>query len=73
MYLTAKEAADVLRVHQSTIYRLIYGGRIPCLKVGADYRIDADLLQRLMEEGQISWEKPSKSKFSARQLRSGKK
>jgi len=36
--LTVQEIADYLRVHPSTIYRLLKKGEIPAFKVGSDWR-----------------------------------
>jgi excisionase family DNA binding protein len=41
--LTVGEVADILRVHRSTLYRMIHKSKMPGLfRVGADWRIDAD-------------------------------
>lgn len=37
--LTVKEAAEVLRVHEHTIRRLIRQGKIPGTKLGRDFRV----------------------------------
>lgn len=36
--MTIREVASYLRVHHTTLYRLVDAGRLPCFKVGADYR-----------------------------------
>lgn len=42
--LTVAEVADVLRVSNMTVYRLIKAGELPALRVGKNYRIrQADL------------------------------
>ena len=38
--MTVRELADYLRVHPSTIYRLLKQKRIPAFKVGSDWRFD---------------------------------
>lgn len=38
--LTVLGLADYLRVHPSTVYRLVYARAIPCFKLGSDYRFD---------------------------------
>jgi len=40
--LTVVEIADYLRVHPSTIYRLLRKGNLPAFKVGSDWRFSLD-------------------------------
>ena len=40
--LTVKEAADYLRVNQTTIYRLLRRSEIPAFKVGGDWRFNLE-------------------------------
>jgi excisionase family DNA binding protein len=42
--LTLAEVADILRVHPSTIYRLVKRKEIPAFKVGSDWRFDIKAL-----------------------------
>jgi excisionase family DNA binding protein len=54
--MTVREAADYLRVHQNTIYRMLSKGEIPAFRVGADWRftkatIDQWLLHRTVSIG----------------------
>ena len=49
--LTVKEVCDLLRVHQTTLYRLIKAGGIPSFKIGGDWRFQEDLIERWMAEG----------------------
>lgn len=37
--LTVNEVADILRVSNMTVYRLIKSGQIPAIRVGKNYRI----------------------------------
>jgi excisionase family DNA binding protein len=48
--LTAKEVCEVLRIHQSTLYKLVRAGRIPSFRVGSDWRFQQDLIERWMVE-----------------------
>ncbi len=42
--MTVNEVADILRVSNMTVYRLIKGGQIPAIRVGKNYRIkEADV------------------------------
>jgi excisionase family DNA binding protein len=43
--LTAKEVADYLRCHISTVYRLAKSGKLPGFRLGADWRFREDTLQ----------------------------
>jgi len=38
--MTVNEVAEYLRVHNSTIYRLLKAGRIPAFHVGSDWRFN---------------------------------
>lgn len=46
-FYTVPEAAELLRVHENTIYRLIRSKRIEHYKVGVQIRISAAELERL--------------------------
>ena len=37
--LTVMEVADLMRVSNMTVYRLIKGGSLPAIRVGKNYRI----------------------------------
>ena len=40
--LTLREVADYLRVHPTTIYRLLKKNQIPAFKVGSDWRFNLE-------------------------------
>jgi excisionase family DNA binding protein len=42
--MTVREISDYLRVHPSTIYKLLRGNRIPAFRVGSDWRFRADVI-----------------------------
>src|SRR5216684_1985671 len=44
--LTVKEVCDLLRIHRSTIYRLVRRGKIPSFKIGKDWRFRKDQIMR---------------------------
>ncbi len=44
--LTPAELANYLRVHRSTIYRLLDRGELPSFKVGSDWRFVRDDIDR---------------------------
>lgn len=46
-FYTVPEAAEILRVHENTIYRLIRSKQIEHYKVGVQIRISAAELERL--------------------------
>lgn len=43
--LTVEEAAEHLRLHPSTVYRLARRGELPAVKVGRQWRMDGEALQ----------------------------
>jgi excisionase family DNA binding protein len=47
--LTAKEVADYLRCHISTVYRLAKNGKLPGFRLGADWRFREDALQNWLD------------------------
>ena len=46
--LTVKEVGEILHVHPSTIYKLTKQGKIPGLRIGADWRFRTDVIERWM-------------------------
>jgi excisionase family DNA binding protein len=42
--LTVNELADYLRVHRSTIYRLLKNNQIPAFRVGSDWRFNKNAI-----------------------------
>jgi excisionase family DNA binding protein len=46
--LTAHEVADLLRVHQLTVYRLIRNGKLHPLQVGHVWRFDREEIESLL-------------------------
>jgi len=40
MVLTVTEVAEILRVHSTTIYRLVKRGELPGFKLGGNWRIN---------------------------------
>jgi excisionase family DNA binding protein len=50
--LTVKELSAYLRVHPSTIYRLLKKGQIPGFKLGSDWRFNIEAIDRWrLEQG----------------------
>ena len=48
--LTVKEVSDLLRVHPSTLYKMVKRGRIPSFRIGTDWRFLKDRVERWMVE-----------------------
>ncbi len=44
--LTVREVAAYLRVHSSTIYRLLKKGELPAFRIGSDWRFMADQIDQ---------------------------
>jgi excisionase family DNA binding protein len=50
--LTVNELCDYLKVHPSTIYRLLKAGQLPAFKIGSDWRFNVEEIERwLLERG----------------------
>ncbi len=46
--LTVRELAGYLRVHQTTVYRLLREHKLPAFRVGADWRFSREAIERWM-------------------------
>jgi excisionase family DNA binding protein len=57
--LTVAEVAQVLRVSNMTVYRLIKAGEMPALRVGKNYRIRESELEAFISAGLIDSEEVS--------------
>jgi len=44
--MTVRELADYLRIHPSTIYRLLKQKRIPAFKFGREWRFNRETIDR---------------------------
>lgn len=51
--LTVAEVAEILRVSNMTVYRLIKAGQLPALRVGKNYRIRSDDLTAFLSQGVV--------------------
>jgi len=48
--LTVRELSEYLRVHPTTVYRLLREKQIPGFRVGSDWRFDIDMIDRWVLE-----------------------
>jgi excisionase family DNA binding protein len=48
--LTLADVAQFLRVHPSTVYRLLKQGAIPAFKLGSDWRFTREAIQSWTKE-----------------------
>jgi len=48
--LTISEVSELLRVHRSTIYRLVKRGEFPGFKIGDSWRVSSDALDAWLAE-----------------------
>ncbi len=54
--LTVAEVADLLRLSQMTVYRLIGSGEIPAIRVGRTFRVRSTALDACLTAGQAGGE-----------------
>jgi excisionase family DNA binding protein len=50
--MTVAEVAKYLRVHRSTLCRLVRQHQFPAFKIGSDYRFERDAIAKWMTDGQ---------------------
>jgi len=51
--MTVKELSSYLRVHPSTIYKLLRRGELPGFRIGTDWRFNAEVIDRWCLEGNL--------------------
>jgi excisionase family DNA binding protein len=56
--MTANEVAQYLRVHQSTLYKLIRRGEIQFFKVGSDYRFNREAIEKWIADRRVDGRLP---------------
>jgi len=44
--MTVKELSEYLRVHPSTVYKLLRRGEVPAFRIGSDWRFNAEAIDR---------------------------
>ena len=52
--MTLEEVAEFLRVHPSTIYRLLKRHGIPAFKMGADWRFNRESIEKWVIECEVA-------------------
>lgn len=58
---TVAEVAEILRVHRTTLYRLVKQANVPGFKVGDNWRISSEALDLLLADRFGSFNKNSKN------------
>jgi len=54
--MTLEEVANYLRVHPSTIYRLVKKGKLPAFKVGSDWRFNLESIDHWRSQAEVTIE-----------------
>ena len=49
--ITVAELSEYLRVHRSTLYRLLKKGRLPGFKIGSDWRFNLETIDKWRMDG----------------------
>ena len=50
--LTVQEVSNYLRVHPSTIYRMLKKNQLPAFRVGSDWRFTVEAIDKWREESE---------------------
>ena len=48
--LTVREVCELLRIHPTTVYKLVRQGKIPSFRIGSYWRFRTDVIERWMAE-----------------------
>jgi excisionase family DNA binding protein len=48
--LKLEEVAEFLKIHPSTVYRLLRRGKIPAFRMGSDWRFNQESVERWIKE-----------------------
>jgi excisionase family DNA binding protein len=51
--LTVKEVSELLKIHESTVYKMIREGRIPTFRIRSEWRFQKDQIVHWMAEQTI--------------------
>jgi len=52
--LTVRELSEYLRVHPTTVYRLLRAKQLPGFRVGSEWRFSVDMIDRWRSEEEIA-------------------
>jgi len=72
--MTAKELGQLLRLRETTIYRLASNGEIPGFKIGDSWRFEMEDIQKLFQQSKEKGRKqtdPAEGKKERRSVESG--
>jgi excisionase family DNA binding protein len=53
--MTLEEVAAFLKVHSSTVYRLLKQHKIPAFKMGSDWRFNLESIERWLAERETAF------------------
>ncbi len=53
--ITVGELSEYLRVHRSTLYRLLKKGQLPGFKIGSDWRFNLETIDKWRMQGGRLW------------------
>ena len=53
--MTLEEAAEFLKVHPLTIYRLVKKRSLPAFKMGSDWRFNQESIERWIEDREAAY------------------
>jgi excisionase family DNA binding protein len=59
--ITVGELAEYLRVHRSTLYRLLKKGQLPGFKIGSDWRFNVEVIDKWRMQQDVTLEQSSES------------
>jgi excisionase family DNA binding protein len=57
--ITVGELCEYLRVHRSTVYRLLKKGQLPSFKIGSDWRFNLETIDKWRMRGDATLDKIS--------------
>ncbi len=52
-FLTVAEVAEVMRVSNMTVYRLLHSGEMPAVRVGRSFRVPQDALEQYLRTARL--------------------
>ena len=64
--LTVQEVSSYLRVHPSTIYRMLKRNQLPAFRVGSDWRFTIEAIDQWRERAESGAMKPAETGRAAR-------